>query len=240
MEIVRESFLKYPHVFFYLYYDLLYHRNEIDYFIKKGDGVVSGFVLVYKRPAHCPAVHVVGVVDGLPIPRFPCMRVHFEASGVADDFLEGLVGSAKRAELSLLMYCGGWCREIAARYAQSRAVRRLAEEDYEDYVKLVGLNLSREEYMESARYGAYIGDELVSVASAYRLPEIWIIHSVYTKPEYRRRGFGIAVTAKATYDALEVEGRAAALSVFENNTPAVKMYRKLGYKAIRTFLYLEI
>ena len=82
-------------------------------------------------------------------------------------------------------------------------------------------------------YGVFEDGVLASVACAYlRLPEVWAIGDVYTREEYRGRGYAKAATSAITADALRA-GAIALLHVAEDNAPALRVYRALGYREVR-------
>ncbi|HDM23896.1 MAG TPA: GNAT family N-acetyltransferase, partial [Candidatus Bathyarchaeota archaeon] len=80
-------------------------------------------------------------------------------------------------------------------------------------------------------YGIFENGKLVSVAHTYvRLPEIWVVGGVYTRPEYRGRGYATSVTSAVTRDAVQ-SGAVAMLHVAEDN-PAYRIYERIGYREI--------
>lgn len=79
----------------------------------------------------------------------------------------------------------------------------------------------------------FVNNNLISIACTYiRTKDVWVIGDVYTKPEYRGRGYAKIATSAITRDAI-IAGTIPLLHVNENNTPAIKLYKKLGYKIIR-------
>ncbi len=83
-------------------------------------------------------------------------------------------------------------------------------------------------------YGLLEGGELLSIACAYlRMPEIWIVGDVFTVPEARGRGYAKITTSAVTRDAL-CSGAMAMLHVNSTNSPAIKVYRALGFRSVRT------
>lgn len=63
------------------------------------------------------------------------------------------------------------------------------------------------------------------------MPEVLPIGNVYTHPDYRGRGYAKTVTSAITGDAL-LSGARALLHVAEDNEPAIRVYRTLGYRTI--------
>ncbi len=82
-------------------------------------------------------------------------------------------------------------------------------------------------------YGIYLDSKLVSVASVYlRLPEVWIIGNVFTRPEYRGRGLAKAIVSYICEEALS-NGALPVLHVFDNNPyfeSAYRAYVRVGFE----------
>lgn len=230
IDIIRKAFLKNPLFYYYLYYDVVFEKGKTKICLKIKDGEIKGYVLVYDNG--CLHVHVVGDVGGPPLPEpMPCGTMHFEASAGAKPPLRG------RWEQALVMYCDASCLPAVVRHlrpGEGVEVRLLGRGDLAQYVRL-NPRLKDVDFSKVLTYGVFYKGELVSVASAsVRLDELWVISNVYTSPDYRGRGYGTLATARATYEALR-RGALAVLSVLEENVVAVKLYRKLGFKAVRTF-----
>jgi predicted GNAT family acetyltransferase len=128
----------------------------------------------------------------------------------------------------------------------SRPVKRL---DMSDVHQLV---LLREEVTEQslatytnliqtfAVYGVFVHEELVSSSQAFvQLPEVWVIGRVYTRPEYRNRGFATQVTYALTKEALE-KANFAVLFVRSDNYPAIRVYTKIGYRKIDERIWFDM
>jgi ribosomal protein S18 acetylase RimI-like enzyme len=65
-------------------------------------------------------------------------------------------------------------------------------------------------------------------------PETWYICSVAVTPEHRRRGIGERLMQIARERAREHGYERLSLVVFEGNTAAVRLYRRLGYEIVRS------
>jgi predicted GNAT family acetyltransferase len=86
--------------------------------------------------------------------------------------------------------------------------------------------------------GEYIGvkvdGKLVAMGGERMKPEGHIeISAICTHPEHRGKGYAKAITGALTNMVLE-RGETPFLYVIANNTPAIKLYEKLGYKTRRT------
>jgi predicted GNAT family acetyltransferase len=86
--------------------------------------------------------------------------------------------------------------------------------------------------------GTYIGvkvdGRLVAMGGERMKPEGYTeVSGICTHPEHRGKGYAKAITGALTNMVLE-QGETPFLNVFANNTPAIKLYEKLGYKTRRT------
>lgn len=83
-------------------------------------------------------------------------------------------------------------------------------------------------------YGAFAGDQLVSVAGTHIVsPEmsIGVVGNVFTHPSHRGRGLAVRTTARVTTELFAAGCSLVALTVDPRNAPAVRAYEKLGYAA---------
>jgi len=121
---------------------------------------------------------------------------------------------------------------LAAKLASSHV------ELFSEYVKSRNIDISTQEAYElitkRVYYAVILDNEIVSVAAAcIKLPEIHVVCNVYTRPEYRSRGYATAVTSAVTRRAVN-SGAAVHLCVEVDNEPAIRVYRKLGYRVVST------
>jgi len=73
----------------------------------------------------------------------------------------------------------------------------------------------------------YVDGRLVSIACCYlRRLDVWVIGDVYTRPDFRGRGYAKIVTSAVTRDAIN-SGASVMLHVKSNNYPAIKYMRKM-------------
>ena len=122
-----------------------------------------------------------------------------------------------------------------------RLAVRLREEHaplYKDLELERGIEISIDEAREILReythYGVIADGVLASIVARYvSLPEIHIIGGVFTRKEYRGRGYAKAVTSALTREAVS-SGAFAGLHVETDNEPAIRVYRGLGYRIVRT------
>jgi len=98
----------------------------------------------------------------------------------------------------------------------------------------IGIDEARSILREYTHYGVIIDDILVAIAARYvTLPEIHVLGGIFTRKEYRRRGYARAVTSALTREAV-ASRTLAGLHVEVDNEPAINVYRNLGYKIIKT------
>ncbi len=103
----------------------------------------------------------------------------------------------------------------------------------------VGIDEAKRVLSEQRCYGIYENSLLVSVACRYlTLPHVGIVGGVYTRPEYRGKGYATSVTYAITRDTV-MSGAVALLHVAQDNYVAIRIYEKLGYRktgVIRAFV----
>jgi predicted GNAT family acetyltransferase len=105
---------------------------------------------------------------------------------------------------------------------------------------MIGEEEAKELLRDSLYVGVYLEGKLVSIGAAYiRLPEIWAIGDVYTRPSYRNLGLGTLITTELTKRAI-LGGAKSILKVEENNLPAVKVFTKAGYRIVARELSIEV
>ncbi len=69
--------------------------------------------------------------------------------------------------------------------------------------------------------------------------EIGIIGGIYVEPAYRQHGIGAAISIKLTEQLLE-RGKGAFLFVMTNNSNAISLYEKIGYKILMPYRILTV
>ncbi|WP_054842338.1 GNAT family N-acetyltransferase [Vulcanisaeta distributa] len=148
----------------------------------------------------------------------------------------------------ITMICqGSTFREFVIR--GNAVVRKLSINNVDEFVKIKsvqGTQISKAEALIRLSspphwhyYGLFINNELVAIAGTYlKLPEVWIIGDVFTTPNHRNKGFAKAVVSAVTKDVINA-GAIAMLHVDEDNIPAIKVYKRLGYIAIQYFTWLH-
>lgn len=91
----------------------------------------------------------------------------------------------------------------------------------------------RPEHLDNAvYYGIYEGPDMISIAGTHVVSDaerIAVVGNVFTHPRYRGRGLAKATTSAVTRHLLE-DCDLVALTVEEENEPAVAVYSGLGYE----------
>jgi ribosomal protein S18 acetylase RimI-like enzyme len=88
-------------------------------------------------------------------------------------------------------------------------------------------------------YGVWDGDSLVATAGTHvwSLEErVAAVGNVFTQPEYRGRGYATWCTGAVVRDALAAGLDTVVLNVREDNTPALRVYEKLGFYRYHLFI----
>lgn len=91
---------------------------------------------------------------------------------------------------------------------------------------------------DAVYYGAFDGTRLVAVAGTHVVSapeEIAVIGNVFTHPSYRGQGLGTLVTSAVTQQVLS-HCREVMLSVDPRNEPAVRAYKRIGYRDVGELL----
>jgi len=121
-------------------------------------------------------------------------------------------------------------------------VTRLTVDQLDDVIDLYG-NASRS-YFTPTRlerelyFGVYAGRQLVAAAGTHvrsNTTGIAAVGNVLTRLAYRNRGMATSVTSAVTEAAFESH-RDVVLNVRQDNTPAVSVYRRLGYEVHGPFV----
>jgi ribosomal protein S18 acetylase RimI-like enzyme len=235
-----------PH--FYLIYDLLYEPENSEVIVKLKQGpLLESYVLIW-RYGRGASIHIWGdsslelLQDTWLDANMPhILELYTDESEVI-----------RRA--SSILYSKGFRNVEVRRFHdmvcdeesfKPRGNERLAvrlspgqADVFVDYVKRRGDDITVEEarvrLSKRTYYGVFADGKLVSAgAICARLPELALICDVYTVEEYRRRGYATAVTSAATRRIVS-SGSTAFLCVEEGNEDAIRIYRKLGYKHLRT------
>jgi GNAT superfamily N-acetyltransferase len=98
---------------------------------------------------------------------------------------------------------------------------------------------SRDMLNEGHYFGIFDGADLVAVAGTHiTAPHAGMaaVGNVVVHPEFRRRGYGVAVSNSVTESLIGAGFELIVLNVRQNNTAAIRTYKKLGYKQMCPFI----
>ncbi len=232
-----------PHC--YLIHSLIYEPENVGLILSLEGGRVKSYALVRREEQKGYSIHLWRVDEELlssftlrPARRALIQLYEVEGGGV-DKVVE------KLSELGFRYAEVGSCYDMVCDehsfkpYSAGQQVRRLTTDDDKLLVELnksrgvsVGLEEARKYLTKYRYYGLLVNGTLASTASRYlALRDVHIIGDVYTRPEYRGRGYAKAVTSEATKEAV-VSGAVALLHVEKNNEAAIKVYKSLGYRVV--------
>jgi len=227
----------------YFMYDIIYAIDKTDIYLALSNNDVIGYLLIWKG-ADVAGVHIWG--DAEPLIRFLPTDIPMTIQVYNDDLFKLVVSHLKfkgGKVLSKPYYNMSVNEQNFKLYHSDKAIR-LSEKDLDAFIELRKIQISdiarreinRKEALEIMikwrYYGFYMDNKLVSIACAFvRLNEVWIIGGVFTHPDFRGRGYAKIVTSAITQNALN-SGAIAFLQVREDNIPAIRAYKALGYKII--------
>jgi predicted GNAT family acetyltransferase len=125
----------------------------------------------------------------------------------------------------------------------SYEIKELNSEDVPQMLSLTALTEPGPFRKRTIEFGGYRGirdSELLVAMTGQRLSLTGFteVSAVCTHPEYRGRGYAIALVS-AVAQTIFARGETPFLGVRQDNTPAIKLYEKLGFK-IRRSLHLAV
>jgi GNAT superfamily N-acetyltransferase len=89
---------------------------------------------------------------------------------------------------------------------------------------------------EGVYYGLWDGGRLIAIAGTHAVSAaegVAVVGNVFTHPRYRSRGYSTIVTSAVTRELLE-RCPLVVLTVEASNEPAIRVYRRLGYRTACT------
>jgi ribosomal protein S18 acetylase RimI-like enzyme len=235
-----------PH--FYLVYDLIYEQENVDVVVKLiQDGEIGSYVLVWKY-GRGGGVHVWGE-SGLELLRntpLDATKPHIlELYSSEEETIEkasSILYSKGFKSVEVKWFHDMVCTEESFKPSMNEQIavklNPTHAEAFVEYAKRedpeITIEEARAKLAKRVYYGVFVDGKLVSAgAVCARLPELGLICDVYTREEYRRRGYATAITSATTRRVVS-SGAMACLCVEEVNEGAVRIYRKLGYSILRT------
>lgn len=232
-----KNFLKYlhrkiePHIF--TLYDLKYHPNETDITIAENGNRIYGYMLKFNLNIHLRGYKwaVEKLLQTLELREaiFSIMPNHLKIIQKHYEIL-GPVTSCKANVTEFIVM------KVSKNNFKPIVKHRVERLSTEDLNKLKEIPDERQinTMLEALKYGeAYIirdNKRIVAMGTAFPLtPKNWLIRGIYTIKPYRGLGLGTSITSAITKRIVE-ENSAALLLVDKENEPAIKIYKKLGFK----------
>jgi GNAT superfamily N-acetyltransferase len=235
-----------PH--FYLVYDLLYEPGSTEVVVKlTREAEMESYVLIWGHERGC-SVHVWGEggLELLQYASLDTMKPHIVELYSPEEEVVEKTSSYMRSRgfrsTEVKWFHDMTCTEDSFKPSSNeRLAVKLSPshaEAFVEYAKQRGDEMTLEEakvkLAKRTYYGVLVDGKLASAgAVCARMPELGLICDVYTREEYRRRGYATAVTSAATKRVVS-SGATAFLCVEEGNEEAIRIYRKLGYSPLRT------
>ncbi len=250
LALIKRAYLRDPIRLVYLIYDLIYYPDLTEAYLNIVGNEIVGFVLIFRGFGH-PVYHIVGRVErvGDLIDVGGKSFIYVESyPSVIQAVLEtlerrGVLGSAR-----------GWltmtCRPESFRpYNSVPGLKRLGPDDVNAFISLKSIQGRRITPLEALMrlssphfhyYGVIVDGALACFGgTCLKMPEVWVICDVFTHPAYRGRGFAKAVVSAITQDAFRA-GAFTMLHVYESNYPAIRAYRRVGFRAIARGIAIEV
>jgi len=117
-------------------------------------------------------------------------------------------------------------------------VQQLTRKNAQALAQLLGADTQRAlDLLRGIGFGIFKDNKLVSAATSPEiLEDLAIIRGVQTAPEERNKGYSTSVCS-ALVQKLQQQGKDVILYVSKDNPPAIKVYKKIGFKPTEhTFL----
>jgi GNAT superfamily N-acetyltransferase len=252
LSLIRRAYLMDPVRYVYLYYDIVYYPEFTEAYLNVVNNDIVGYLLIFRGLPYT-AIHIIGnaslnALDEIPLNNR--LVIHAETEPKYVNHLINKLSSKGTISLSrdLTMIC--WSNSFREFIINDDAVviRRLLINDINEFLRVKSIQGTRISEAEALirlssphwhYYGLFMNSELVAIAGTYlKLPEVWVVGDVFTIPNYRNRGFAKAVVSVITKDAIN-SSAVAMLHVDEYNTPAIRVYKRLGYIAVQGMILLN-
>ncbi|GLV59120.1 hypothetical protein KDH_59480 [Dictyobacter sp. S3.2.2.5] len=88
-------------------------------------------------------------------------------------------------------------------------------------------------FTQGLYFGAYAGDRIIAAGGTHALVpahRIAVLGNILTAPEARGQGYATAITAALVETLFEQRFSLVVLNVYEDNTPAISIYQRLGFQ----------
>ncbi|MCC6034905.1 MAG: GNAT family N-acetyltransferase [Desulfurococcaceae archaeon] len=235
-----------PHC--YLIYDLIYEPENTEVLVKLSENnTVDSYVLIW-RGLRGSAVHIWGPSGCELLQNVivnPIRPLYVELYDYSRDLVDCIIRRLRELgfkNLEIKVFYDMECIEETFKPSENEylAIKLTSNhvELFREYMRTRGIELTLQEARElitkRTYYAVILNNEIISAAATcIKLPEIHIICDVYTKPEFRNKGYAKAVTSAVTKRAI-MSSAIAHLCVEVNNEPAIRVYSRLGYRVVNT------
>ena len=227
-------------------YDLQFDPEHSIVHIVFDNNHINGYVLVYT------ALDVPSVILECKKNAAEILLSHAPENGFIMHAPPNILPIITRKYRSAQIYLEDWMlvRKGKQRQYNSDNVHRLQpKRDASPLAKLLSTREDRprttakkcaEMISKMPMWGVFVESQLVSYAGSFvQLPEAWMIGGVYTHPKHRDKGYATKATSAVTQEALN-NALQAVLFARSDNTPALKAYRKIGYRKIGNKLWVDV
>lgn len=221
-------------------WDLQHFADRIEFRVLQRDDRPVAYLLLWRGGKGAVSVHWAGATEGAEpllaeLPARPFVAI------LPDPF--GPIAAERHGPAQLYGVSLRVCREPPP---TTGAARRLVPSDSAELDQLardypqpltsayLGMPLDRE-YVA----GVFEKERLVSVGRAQvRLPTVWMIGGIFTRPEARGRRYGRDVTALLANEAART-GAVTSLYVRDGNAPAEAIYDRLGFLPVGHRIWVD-
>jgi len=257
-EEVRDYLLRNRRENILFLYDLekLYPR-EVDFFIARDENnKIKGVGLIWFGIPNLPSIHLRADCEGVIYNLIKCIGIENNKNYrviLSRNYLEEAENTLRifksniRRDYILLLSVNSLQFSFQSNYLSSLfpyEIRRITNKDVLNVRKLLEKNIDDKGLIEWAVtsvgreifYGYFEGEKLLSIAGTLlRYEEIAIIGNVLTDKEYRRKGLATRVLTSLLSHLFEEGFKEAQLYVVENS-PAYKLYKKLGFNEVGKYV----
>ncbi|WP_232203768.1 GNAT family N-acetyltransferase [Caldivirga maquilingensis] len=241
LSVLKRHYLENPIQYVYLMYNILYYPEYTELYLNLSGSRITGYVLLWR--GYVSSMHVFGNVDEIPIDVRSLGSVVIHALTKQEVVMNLIKGLSMNGGVEVSRLLTMVCSSDTFREYSRHSVRRLNLRDVDEFTGIIKMSKAEAEARLTSPhwhyYGAFKGNRLVSLGGTYiKLPELWVIGDVVTLPEYRNMGLAKSVVSAIVKDAL-ASGAMAMLHVDEDNEPALRAYRSIGFQAVQESLLIK-
>lgn len=222
-------------------YDFRYMRDKTKIWIALEDEKIAGYLLEFDNRivhTHGSAERVAKLLDYTNLDELVFVIEPHHLRVVEEHFKPlGPTDSSSRGEITTYSIV----KVDAETFKPSirHRVKKLGTRDLVNVLKSMGDEWkSRIENVihKGVAFGAYDNGSLVAVATISEILDgLALIRGVYTHPSFRRKGFATSACSALVQDLIDL-GKEAMLWVAKDNLPAIRVYKKIGFKKTRHIL----